>query len=133
LIPPRSPIAAICTAHRRREAHATQTGLRSIVVSDGTVGIRGVRWTEDDTSINTPSATAIAATFDTEVARSMGHVIGAEARRKGVDVILGPVVNLQRSPFGGRHFEAFSEDPRLTLRSAPRWCRACRQRARARS
>lgn len=44
----------------------------------------------------------------------MGGVIGAEARRKGVDVILGPVVNLQRSPDGGRHFEAFSEDPQLT-------------------
>jgi len=89
-------------------------GLRSLILSDGTVGVRGVRWTEADTSINIPSATAIAATFDPRVAISMGTVIGAEARRKGVDVVLGPVVNLQRSPFGGRHFEAFSEDPYLT-------------------
>ncbi|MDI2033794.1 glycoside hydrolase family 3 C-terminal domain-containing protein [Paenarthrobacter nitroguajacolicus] len=89
-------------------------GLRPLILSDGTVGIRGVRWTETDTSINIPSATAIAATFDPRVAISMGTVIGAEARRKGVDVVLGPVVNLQRTPFGGRHFEAFSEDPYLT-------------------
>ncbi|WFR67274.1 glycoside hydrolase family 3 N-terminal domain-containing protein [Curtobacterium flaccumfaciens] len=92
-------------------------GLRSIVLSDGTVGVRGVRWTERDTSINTPSATAIAATFDPAVAQAMGAIIGGEARRKGVDVVLGPVVNLQRSPFGGRHFEAFSEDPLLTART----------------
>lgn len=89
-------------------------GLRSLVLSDGTVGIRGVRWTEADTSINIPSATALAATFDARVAAAMGGVIGAEARRKGVDVVLGPVVNLQRTPYGGRHFEAFSEDPYLT-------------------
>ncbi|CCH76599.1 putative beta-glucosidase (Glycosyl hydrolase,family3) [Nostocoides japonicum T1-X7] len=93
---------------------AEEIGLRSIVLSDGTVGIRGVRWSEEDTSINTPSTPAVAATFDVEVAAAMGRVIGREARRKGVDVILGPVVNLQRSPFGGRHFEAFSEDPWLT-------------------
>ncbi|MFJ4169621.1 glycoside hydrolase family 3 C-terminal domain-containing protein [Paenarthrobacter sp. NPDC089714] len=89
-------------------------GLRSLILSDGTVGIRGVRWTETGTSINIPSATAIAASFDPELARSMGSVIGAEGRRKGVDVVLGPVVNLQRTPYGGRHFEAFSEDPQLT-------------------
>lgn len=91
-----------------------EIGLRSIVLSDGTVGIRGVRWSEEDTSINIPCTPAIAATFDEAVARSMGHVIGADARRQAVDVILGPVVNLQRSPYGGRHFEAFSEDPWLT-------------------
>ncbi|GAA3342118.1 glycoside hydrolase family 3 C-terminal domain-containing protein [Curtobacterium pusillum] len=89
-------------------------GLRPIVLSDGTVGIRGVRWSEEDTSINTPSATAVAATFDPAVAAAAGAVMGGEARRKGVDVVLGPVINLQRSPFGGRHFEAFSEDPLLT-------------------
>ncbi|HEU5266873.1 MAG TPA: glycoside hydrolase family 3 C-terminal domain-containing protein [Jatrophihabitans sp.] len=89
-------------------------GLRSIIVSDGTVGIRGVRWSEAQTSINTPSATAIAATFDVAVAREMGQVIGAEARRKGVDVVLGPVVNLHRTPYCGRCFEAFSEDPQLS-------------------
>jgi len=47
-------------------------GLRSLVLSDGTVGIRGVRWTEADTSINIPSATALAATFDARVAAAMG-------------------------------------------------------------
>jgi len=40
--------------------------------------------------------------------------LAVEARRKGVDVVLGPTINLHRSPLGGRHFEAFSEDPVLT-------------------
>src|SRR5207342_1254320 len=43
-----------------------------------------------------------------------GAVAAGEARRKGVHVILGPTINLHRSPLGGRNFEAFSEDPLLT-------------------
>ncbi len=93
---------------------APAIGLRSIVVSDGPVGVRGVRWSEDETSANTPSTTAIASTFDPELAEEIGRLIGSEARRKGVDVVLAPTVNLQRTPYGGRHFEALSEDPLLT-------------------
>ena len=46
----------------------------------------------------------------------LGRLLAAEARRKGVDVLLAPTVNLHRSPYGGRHFECFSEDPLLTAR-----------------
>lgn len=88
--------------------------LRALIVSDGPVGIRGTRWAEDRTSVNTPSTTAVAATFDPAIAERVGQIIGTEARRKGVDVVLAPTVNLQRTPYFGRHFEAFSEDPRLT-------------------
>ncbi|MFC4502311.1 MULTISPECIES: glycoside hydrolase family 3 protein [Streptomyces] len=93
-----------------------EIGLRSLVMSDGPVGVRGVRWTADDPSVALPSPTALAATWDPELARRAGVLLAQEARRKGVDVLLAPTVNLHRSPLGGRHFEAYSEDPYLTGR-----------------
>jgi beta-glucosidase len=89
-------------------------GLASIVMSDGPVGVRGTRWSAEDPSVALPSPTALAATWDPELARSAGRLLGQEARRKGVHVLLAPTVNLHRSPLGGRHFEAYSEDPLLT-------------------
>ncbi|WP_415956853.1 glycoside hydrolase family 3 protein [Streptomyces sp. 021-4] len=89
-------------------------GLRSLVMSDGPIGVRGVRWTAADPSIALPSPTALAATWDPELARRAGRLLAQEARRKGVHVLLAPTVNLHRTPLGGRHFEAYSEDPYLT-------------------
>ncbi|MEW2573519.1 glycoside hydrolase family 3 C-terminal domain-containing protein [Streptomyces sp. NPDC047070] len=91
-------------------------GLRSLVMSDGPIGVRGVRWSADDPSIALPSPTALAATWDPTLARRAGRLLAQEARRKGVHVLLAPTVNLHRSPLGGRHFEAYSEDPYLTGR-----------------
>ncbi|WFB09748.1 glycoside hydrolase family 3 C-terminal domain-containing protein [Streptomyces sp. LX-29] len=91
-----------------------EIGLRSLVMSDGPIGVRGVRWSADDPSVALPSPTALAATWDPELARRAGNLLAREARRKGVDVLLAPTVNLHRSPLGGRHFEAYSEDPLLT-------------------
>ncbi|MDX2644658.1 glycoside hydrolase family 3 C-terminal domain-containing protein [Streptomyces sp. PA03-1a] len=91
-----------------------EIGLGSLVMSDGPIGVRGVRWTADDPSIALPSPTALAATWDPALARRTGRLLAQEARRKGVHVLLAPTVNLHRSPLGGRHFEAYSEDPYLT-------------------
>ncbi|WP_062649222.1 beta-glucosidase family protein [Streptomyces maremycinicus] len=91
-----------------------EIGLRSLVMSDGPVGVRGVRWTADDPSVALPSPTALAATWDPGLAHRVGVLLAQEARRKGVHVLLAPTVNLHRSPLGGRHFEAYSEDPCLT-------------------
>ncbi|MBT2398796.1 beta-glucosidase [Streptomyces sp. ISL-100] len=91
-----------------------EIGLRSLVMSDGPVGVRGVRWSADDPSIALPSPTALAATWDPELARRAGRLLAQEARRKHVHVLLAPTVNLHRSPLGGRHFECYSEDPYLT-------------------
>ncbi|MFC8196244.1 glycoside hydrolase family 3 protein [Streptomyces sp. NPDC057298] len=93
-----------------------EIGLQSLVMSDGPIGVRGVRWTSDDPSIALPSPTALAATWDPALARRAGRLLAQEARRKGVHVLLAPTVNLHRSPLGGRHFEAYSEDPYLTGR-----------------
>ncbi|MEU7730418.1 glycoside hydrolase family 3 C-terminal domain-containing protein [Streptomyces sp. NPDC040724] len=91
-----------------------EIGLQSLVMSDGPIGVRGVRWTADDPSIALPSPTALAAAWDPELARRAGRLLAQEARRKGVHVLLAPTVNLHRSPLGGRHFECYSEDPYLT-------------------
>ena len=91
-------------------------GLRRLVVSDGPAGVRGQTWDERDTSANVPSPTALAATWDPERIERLGLLLAAEARRKGVDVLLAPTVNLHRTPYGGRHFENLSEDPFLTAR-----------------
>ncbi|MCR6484399.1 glycoside hydrolase family 3 C-terminal domain-containing protein [Amycolatopsis sp. OK19-0408] len=89
-------------------------GLGSLVLSDGPIGVRGVRWSPDDPSVTLPSPTALAASWDPRLAVRAGRLLAQEARRKGVHVLLAPTVNLQRSPLGGRHFECYSEDPLLT-------------------
>ena len=91
-----------------------QIGLRAMTLSDGPAGVRGPVWDERDPSLNLPSATALAASWDTDLADRYGAAAASEARRKGVDVVLGPTINLHRSPLGGRHFECFSEDPWLS-------------------
>jgi beta-glucosidase len=91
-------------------------GLRRLVTSDGPAGVRGELWDERSTSANVPSPTALAATWDERRIERLGGLLAAEARRKGVDVLLAPTVNLHRTPYGGRHFECFSEDPLLTAR-----------------
>ncbi|MER7715583.1 glycoside hydrolase family 3 C-terminal domain-containing protein [Streptomyces flaveolus] len=90
--------------------------LRELVMSDGPAGVRGQSWDERSTSVLLPSATALAATWDEDLVRRLGGLLAAEARRKGVHVLLAPTLNLHRSPLGGRHFECFSEDPELTGR-----------------
>lgn len=89
-------------------------GLRRVVTSDGPAGVRGELWDERDSSLSIPSPTAVAASWDAGLVRDLGRLLAFEARRKGVDVVLAPTVNLHRSPYGGRHFECFSEDPLLT-------------------
>jgi beta-glucosidase len=91
-------------------------GLRRLVMSDGPAGVRGERWDEREPSANVPSPTLLAATWDEARIERLGRLLAAEARRKGVDVVLAPMVNLHRTPYGGRHFESFSEDPLLTGR-----------------
>jgi len=95
-----------------------EIGLRRLLLSDGPSGVRGEVWDERDPSLNLPSATALSASWDRDLSRRYGAAAAVEARRKGVDVVLGPTINLHRSPLGGRHFEAFSEDPVLTAELA---------------
>ncbi len=90
-------------------------GLRRILMSDGPSGVRGEVWDERDPvaqpAVRHRAVRELGPGRDRQALRRRGRV---EARRKGVDVVLGPTINLHRSPLGGRHFEAFSEDPVLT-------------------
>ena len=91
-----------------------QIGLRAMVVSDGPAGVRGgagTSATPPRTCRRRPRSPRAGTRSSLE---RLGGLLAAEARRKGVDVLLAPGVNLHRSPLGGRHFECFSEDPVLT-------------------
>jgi beta-glucosidase len=103
-------------------------GLRRMLLSDGPAGVRGEVWDERDPSLNLPSGTALASSWDVALARRYGNIAATEARRKGVDVVLGPTINLHRSPLGGRHFEAFSEDPVLTADLAAAYVQGVQER-----
>ena len=91
-----------------------EIGLRRLVTSDGPAGVRGETWDERSPSANVPSPTSLAASWDPVAVERLGRLLASEARRKGVDVLLAPTVNLHRTPYGGRNFECFSEDPELT-------------------
>ena len=97
---------------------APAIGLRPMIVSDGPSGVRGVTKDERHPSTCLPCPSATGATWDTGLLAELAAALGAEARGKGVDVLLAPTINLMRTPLGGRGFECFSEDPVLTARMA---------------
>ena len=72
----------------------------------------------DDYVTYLPCNSALASTWNRQLAKETGCVLGEEARGRGKDVILGPGVNIKRSPLCGRNFEYFSEDPFLTKEMA---------------
>jgi beta-glucosidase len=110
-----SPPGALLTGADNWHTHAAPAaGLAQLLLSDGPAGVRGSAWDGRDPSANLPCPTAMAASFDVAHLAHLGEVLAGEARRKGAHVLLGPTINLQRTPVGGRHFECFSEDPLLT-------------------
>lgn len=87
-------------------------GIPSLDMADGPVG---VRWKE---SVAFPASIMLAATFDTALAYRYGAALARETKAKERNTILGPCVNINRIPNGGRNFESFGEDPFLTSRLA---------------
>ena len=83
-------------------------------VTDGPSGARGQRFAGGPPSVCFPCGAALGATWDVELVERVGAALAEETRAKGAQVLLGPTINLQRTPLGGRHFECFSEDPLLT-------------------
>jgi beta-glucosidase len=102
-------------------------GLRAMVTSDGPAGVRGTTKDERRPSASLPCPSALGATWDRELVRELAAALGAEARSKGVDVLLAPTVNLMRTPLGGRGFECFAEDPVLTAALAGAYVRGLQQ------
>jgi beta-glucosidase len=101
--------AALFTLHPEPEI-----GLAELVLSDGPTGVRGTAFTGGPIACLLPNATLIAQHWNTATAAEAGTLLADEATAQGVHVVLGPTVNLHRTPLGGRLFEAFSEDPLLT-------------------
>ncbi|CBF86422.1 hypothetical protein AN2227.2 [Aspergillus nidulans FGSC A4] len=91
-------------------ASVPRLNIPSLRMSDGPNGVRGTRFFNGVPAACFPCATALGATWDTELLHKVGHLMGEEAIAKGAHVILGPTINTQRSPLGGRGFESFAED-----------------------
>ncbi len=86
-------------------------GLPAVRMSDGPQGLRNV-----EPSTAYPAGIALAATWDQSLAEQEGQHLGRDARARGVNIILGPGVNIYRAPMNGRNFEYFGEDPYLVSR-----------------
>lgn len=105
-------------------AGVPRLGFPDLWTDDGPHGVRpDVLWDEwdqagqtNDSCVAFPALTCLAATWDTSMALTYGHSLGEEALYRGKDMILGPGVNIYRTPLGGRNFEYMGEDPYLASR-----------------
>ncbi|KAJ5682099.1 uncharacterized protein N7477_002039 [Penicillium maclennaniae] len=95
----------------------------SLRMSDGPNGVRGTRFFNGIPAACFPCATALGATWDAELLSQVGELMGEEAIAKGTHIVLGPTINIQRSPLGGRGFESFSEDGVLSGTLAGHFCK----------
>ncbi len=105
-------------------------GVPNMTLSDGPHGIRKQAGEGDQLGLNPslpatcyPTAAAVANSWDVELGEEIGAHLGAEAASQGVCVVLGPGLNIKRSPFCGRNFEYFSEDPYLAGKLAASYIR----------
>ena len=120
-------------------AGVERLGIADINYADGPFGIReegqpngfmSAGWTLDSATFF-PTGSALAATWSEELAYKYGTGMGKEARLRGKDVILGPAVNIQRLPVGGRTYEYLSEDPILSAALALEYTKGCQDQGTA--
>ncbi|OOQ89103.1 hypothetical protein PEBR_10647 [Penicillium brasilianum] len=97
-----------------RTAGLAKYNIKPIKYSDGPNGVRGESIHASTKATCFPCAALVGSTFNPGLAYRMGQVIGKECNTKDVGLLLGPTINLHRSPLGGRNFEAYSEDPTLS-------------------
>ena len=93
---------------------APAIGLSEVRFSDGPTGVRGLKFSGGPVAALFPNATLLASTWSEDAAYEFGRLLAEEALAQQIHVVLGPTINLHRSPLGGRLFEAYSEDPLLT-------------------
>jgi beta-glucosidase len=100
-------------------------GIPALAMADGPMGVAGPRVDERDISLLTPAPVALGASWDRMLVQRVGRLVGGEAIRRGVDLMLAPNLNLARSPLSGRAFEYFSEDPLLCGLLGVSWIHGC--------
>lgn len=118
---------AMCHAQSKFSSPGVpRLGIPQIMMSDGPHGVReeiewntwdAAKWTNDSCTAF-PALTCLAATFNPELAHTYGVAIGEEARYRQKDILLGPGVNIYRTPLNGRNFEYMGEDPLLASKMA---------------
>lgn len=102
-----------------------EAGIPSLAMADGPMGVAGAKIDERDVSLLTPSPLALGASWDPALVQRVGRLVGGEAIRRGVDLMLAPNLNMARSPLAGRAFEYFSEDPLLCGTLGAAWIHGC--------
>ena len=116
---------ALCHAQSKFSSHGVpRLGIPEIWMSDGPHGVREeIKWDDWDAAAWTndsctafPALTCLAATFNPQLALDYGVAIGEEARYRRKDILLGPGVNMYRTPLNGRNFEYMGEDPLLAAK-----------------
>lgn len=112
-------------------------GIPSMYCSDGPHGIRKQAGTGDHLGLNPslpatcfPTAATVANSWDPDLGEEIGKALGEEAKAQGVHVVLGPGLNIKRSPLCGRNFEYFSEDPYLAGKMAAGYIRGIQSQGR---
>jgi beta-glucosidase len=103
-------------------------GLSELRLSDGPTGVRGLKFSGGRVVSLFPNATLLAQAWSEDTAYEVGGLLAEEALAQDIHVVLGPTINLHRSPLGGRLFEAYSEDPLLTGRLAAAYIRGLQER-----
>lgn len=109
--------ASLCSGETAWSTKAiARLGIPSIFMTDGPHGLRkavGFDFTNSVPATCFPTASAVASSWNPALAQKMGEALGIESQANDVQILLGPGVNMKRSPLGGRNFEYFSEDPIL--------------------
>lgn len=106
-----------------RTVALSEIGIPQIKVTDGPNGARG-DLAESVPAACFPTGVALGATWSRDIMAKIGSALAEETRSKASHVLLGPTINLQRTPVGGRNFECYSEDPHLTAELAIPYVRA---------
>ena len=130
--------AALCSGSDFWHTKAIERlGVPEVMLSDGPHGLRKQDQNAENPGINDsikavcfPAACAMAASFDRKLIYDMGKALGEECQHENVSTILGPAVNIKRSPLCGRNFEYFSEDPYLATEMATNHIKGVEQKCR---